>query len=184
MKTIMALAKKGGAGKTTLIILLSEALRQTGRPAQVSDYDAQGSATKALEFIGVDKSSETYSVLIDSPPLLSTSFTDEACRRADVILIPTSPSPLDLLEVTETYAYAKARVKKGAKIYAVLNKIRKNTVLSRAINETLEAQGIPILEVQLSERQSFQKVIVEGWGVLDKEARDEALLFALAVANI
>ena len=180
----MTLAKKGGAGKTTLIILLAEALRQTGRPAQVMDYDAQGSATKALEFIGSEKPEKTFSTLIDSPPLLSTTFTDDACRRADVILIPTSPSPLDLLEVTETYNYAKSRAKTGAKIYAVINKIRKNTVLSRGIMETLENQKIPILEVQLSERQSFQKVTVEGWGALDKEAKDEALLFALAVANL
>ena len=45
---IAVIAKKGGVGKTTLCILLHEAIRQTGQRVAVRDFDAQGSATKAL----------------------------------------------------------------------------------------------------------------------------------------
>jgi cellulose biosynthesis protein BcsQ len=49
---IAVIAKKGGVGKTTLCILLHEALRQTGQQVAVRDFDAQGSATKALSEAG------------------------------------------------------------------------------------------------------------------------------------
>jgi chromosome partitioning protein len=45
---IAVIAKKGGVGKTTLCILLHEAIRQTGQRVAVRDFDAQGSARRLL----------------------------------------------------------------------------------------------------------------------------------------
>jgi chromosome partitioning protein len=63
---IAVIAKKGGAGKTTLCILLHEALRQTGQRVAVRDFDAQGSATKALRMFGgtTETPGEEYDVLL------------------------------------------------------------------------------------------------------------------------
>jgi chromosome partitioning protein len=93
---IAVIAKKGGVGKTTLCILLHEAIRQTGQRVAVRDFDAQGSATKALKRFGgtAEVPGEKYDVLlIDSPPSLTMSATAAAVSAAQIILIPTSPSP-------------------------------------------------------------------------------------------
>jgi hypothetical protein len=50
---IALIANKGGVGKTTVTLLLYEAIRQTGPAAALGDLDnLQGSATKALERFG------------------------------------------------------------------------------------------------------------------------------------
>ena len=77
---IALVAKKGGVGKTTLCLLLHEAIRQTGQTVAVRDYDAQGSATKALGRFGgtKEKPGGTYDVLlIDTPPCLTISRFSE-----------------------------------------------------------------------------------------------------------
>ena len=43
---------KGGAGKTTLAVLLVLALRQSGRTASLLDRDPQGTARRWLETLG------------------------------------------------------------------------------------------------------------------------------------
>jgi chromosome partitioning protein len=91
---IALVQKKGGSGKTTLCILLHETIRQTGQRVAVRDYDAQGSATKALSRFGgtAEVPGEKYDVLlIDTPPSLTMTATAAAVNAADIILIPTSP---------------------------------------------------------------------------------------------
>jgi chromosome partitioning protein len=91
---IALVQKKGGSGKTTLCILLHEAIRQTGQRVAVRDYDAQGSATKALSWFGgtAQVLGQKYDVLIDTPPSLTMTATAAAVTAADIILIQTSPS--------------------------------------------------------------------------------------------
>jgi cellulose biosynthesis protein BcsQ len=59
---IALVAKKGGVGKTTLCLLLYEAFKRAERTVAVRDYDAQGSASKALDAFGGQKESpgQTY----------------------------------------------------------------------------------------------------------------------------
>src|SRR6267378_296869 len=131
---IALVQKKGGSGKTTLCILLHEAIRQTGQRVAVRDFDAQGSATKALERFGgtVEVPGQAYDVLlIDSPPSLTMNATAAAVSAADIILIPTSPSPADVWEAGETAAFAHAK-NKNALVRIVLNRTRSGTLLTEA----------------------------------------------------
>src|ERR1700676_2540043 len=59
---IALVAKKGGVGKTTLCLLLYEAFKRAERTVAVRDYDAQGSASKALDAFGGQKENpgQTY----------------------------------------------------------------------------------------------------------------------------
>src|ERR1700682_2504748 len=68
---IALVAKKGGVGKTTLCLLLYEAFKRAERTVAVRDYDAQGSASKALDAFGGQKESpgQTYDILIIDTPL-------------------------------------------------------------------------------------------------------------------
>ena len=82
---IALVQKKGGSGKTTLCILLHETIRQTGQRVAVRDYDAQGSATKALSRFGgtAEVPGEKYDVLlIDTPPSLTMTATAAAVSAA------------------------------------------------------------------------------------------------------
>src|SRR5689334_2161318 len=116
---IALIAQKGGVGKTTICILLHEAFKQAGRTAAVRDYNpVQGSAAKSLQRIGgtVEEPGRRYDfLLIDTPPTLTLSpAAEQAARRADVILIPASPSPFDVWEAEGTAQFARAKNPRAA----------------------------------------------------------------------
>ena len=183
---IAVIAKKGGVGKTTLCVLLHEAIKQTGQTVAIRDFDAQGSATKALARFGGTREipGQHYDVLlIDTPPSLTLPATAAAVLTADVILIPTSPSPLEVWEAEETAQFALAKNKK-AKTRIVVNKTKKGTLLTEAVKESLGSVSVPILSLSLVDRQSYQHAIMGGWATLDSRAAKEVLLFTAAVTTL
>jgi chromosome partitioning protein len=182
---IALIAKKGGVGKTTLCLLLHEAIRQTGQTVGVRDYDAQGSASKALSrFKGTRaQTGKDYDFLIiDTPPALDAP-TAAAVAEADLVLIPTSPAPMDLWEADDTARYARTKNKKAV-IRIVLNRTKPGTLLTSAASDALKGTSVPILPASLAERQGFQNVATRGWSALDAKAESEALQFTVAVTSI
>jgi chromosome partitioning protein len=182
---IAVVAKKGGVGKTTLCLLLHEAIRQTGQSVAVRDYDAQGSATKALQQFGGTRAQtgkEYDFLLIDTPPALDAP-TAAAVAEADIVLIPTSPAPMDVWEAGDTAAYAQ-RKNGRALIRLVLNRVRAGTVLADKATEALKATSATVLPASLCERTSFQHAATRGWVALDPKAENEALQFTVAVTSL
>jgi cellulose biosynthesis protein BcsQ len=183
---IAVTAKKGGVGKTTLCILLHEALRQTGQRVAVRDFDAQGSATKALGRFGgtTEIPGEQYDVLlIDSPPSLTMSATAAAVGAATIVLIPTSPSPADVWEAGETAAFAKSKNAKAI-VRIVLNRTRSGTLLTDAAPASLKDVPATVLSASIADRQSYQHALLGGWGALDTKAKLEMLQFTVAVSSL
>lgn len=179
---IALVAKKGGVGKTTLCVLLHEAIRQTGQTVAIRDYDAQGSASKALARFGGtrEQPGESYQVvLIDTPPSLTLPVTAAAVLDANVVLIPTTPSPPDVWEADEAARFARAK-NPSAIVRIILNRTKKGTILTDAVTESLNGISVPILPVTLAERQSYQHVMLAGCNALDTKATNE--LFRLTVA--
>src|ERR1700719_679096 len=82
---IAVIAKKGGVGKTTLCILLHEAIRQTEQRVAVRDFDAQGSATKALRRFGgtPEVHGEKYDVVFIDSPLFDNERDSGSCFRGE-----------------------------------------------------------------------------------------------------
>ena len=190
---IALLGKKGGTGKSSICLLLHEALRQTGQTVAVRDYDSQGTATKALARFGGTraKDGQAYDqLLIDTPPSLTFKVAEApaaiaaaAAREANVILIPTSPSPADIWEADETARFARTR-NGSAAIRIVLNRVRAGTLLSGAVEETLKGTAEPVLPVGLADRQSYQHALLKGWTALDPKAVTEVLQFTVAVTSL
>ncbi len=183
---IALVAKKGGVGKTTLSLLLHEAFRRAERNVAVRDYDAQGSANKALGAFGgqAEKPGQHYDILIiDTPPSLVAPATAVAVSEADIILIPTSPTPLDIWEADETALFA-ARRNPSAKIRLVLNRSQKGTLLTSAFAESVANISARPLSAALSHRQSFAQAAALGWSALDKSAKEELLELAFLIQNI
>ena len=121
MRIIAVANRKGGVGKTTLTGHLAvEAERQGAGPVALIDTDEQGSLAawwnvrKAETPLFVRGELATLRgqldqlaragiglVLIDTPPMLTENI-DRVVREADLVVIPTRPSPHDLRAVGAT----------------------------------------------------------------------------------
>lgn len=109
---IAVLASKGGVGKSTLSILLYEALRKAGKSVAIRDWDTQGTSNKALRLIQGEQANltTTYDVVIyDTPPRLDHSATLDAVKNTDITLVVTSPSPADTWEAEEAVQFARTK---------------------------------------------------------------------------
>lgn len=119
---ISVIQTKGGTGKTTTTMMLSAALSSFGDRVLVLDADKQrsavdwfGDAGNALGFDVVAAPTERtleaavrrfsgrdYDfIVIDTPPG-SNSIVDTASRAADLVLVPTGVSPLDMKRTQAT----------------------------------------------------------------------------------
>ena len=126
MKTIVLASQKGGAGKTTLAAHLAVVAEQEGAgPAVLIDTDPQGSLSawwNAREADAPALASTSLADLpaklqalasagfklavIDTPPAITAAIRD-VVRLADLVLIPTRPSPHDLRAVGSTVDIAQ-----------------------------------------------------------------------------
>lgn len=184
---ITPLAKKGGAGKSTVSVLLYEALRVAGKSVIIRDWDAQGTSNKAIEMITGKapdpKPPHVQVIIYDTPPSLTHTATAAAVRSADIVLVVTSPSPADIWEAEEAIQFAKAKNPK-ATVRVLLNKVRKATVLGKLVEESTRELSVPPLPSMLSARECYQHFIAQGWKALDSAARQETLQLALNLFSV
>ena len=183
---IALVAKKGGVGKSTLTILLYEALRQAGKSVRIRDWDAQGTSSKALDLLppsGAALAGEVEIILYDTPPNLEHTATTAAVQDADISLIVTTPSPADIWEAEEAVRFAASRNPETI-VRVVYNKVRKTTILGRLAEQTATQPGTPALSARLSSRECYQHAIAQGWSALDGAAREEVLQLGLAVLSL
>jgi MinD-like ATPase involved in chromosome partitioning or flagellar assembly len=184
--TITLLAKKGGVGKSTVSILLHEAFKKAGKSVAIQDWDAQGTSNKALGYIDGKRAdtAEAYDVLIfDTPPNLEHPATAAAVRSANVALVITSPSPADIWEAEEAVKFVQSKGPQ-ATVRVLFNKVKKNTILGRLLDESAKQVGAPALPIHLSARECYQHAIGQGWGALDAAAREEVLQLAVSLLSL
>jgi len=183
-RVIAVVNQKGGAGKSTLSMLLAGALGDEGYRVLVADVDPQNTALRwamAGEGFPADvedmsgeegklhkhlkKRLEDYDyIVIDSPPASTAPVTASALRLANLALVPVIPSPLDLwaslrirdaiYQATEKNAFLEARL--------VVNQAQPNTVLAREVLAMLPEFGIPMLAAQLRQRTAYRQCAALG----------------------
>lgn len=127
MRVVAIASQKGGSGKTTLAGHLAvQAERAGAGPVALIDTDPQGSladwwneraestpvfvhtSTERLEQdIEQLRSLGIGLLIIDTPPAITKTITD-VIRVADVVLVPTRPSPHDLRSVGRTVELVEA----------------------------------------------------------------------------
>lgn len=161
---------KGGVGKTTSAVLLCAAAHARGVDVTLIDSDAQGTATAwahAAEDAGdafpwplITAASPTALaralddhhglVIVDTPPG-GYEVIETAIDAGDLIMIPTSASPLDINRVWPT---VEATSHKPAVI--CLTQIDSRTTLPKVARATLEGEGVVVTEVEIPAREALK----------------------------
>ena len=199
MPVVAMVNHKGGTGKTTLSINLAFAFAEI-QPTLLMDADPQGSAldcadSRATPQMNLDACAVEPSallrdvrrlatrygwIIIDGPPGIGRVSVG-AVRAADVVLIPSKPSPFDVWVASDIVEAVRDRqettggIPKGCFVIAM---VRPRTRLVGQVNAALAEYGLPVLEARTSERVVYLMTAIEGKSVLDSRdmaARGEIL---------
>lgn len=159
---------KGGVGKTTSSVLLATAAVRRGLDVELLDADPQSSASRwaevasrrgdALEFpvVGVSAqqlrnySSSSGWQIIDTPPGNAVEI-QAAIDTADLVIVPTHPSPLDIDRVWPTLQTMGDKMV-GVLIIGVIERRR----LYHETREVFEQEGVPTFYNSVPERENIR----------------------------
>jgi chromosome partitioning protein len=183
MRHILVTNAKGGCGKSTLATNLAAYYASEGFETVLVDYDPQESALAWLEerpedyaeitavagFNGglrqVPRSAEY--VIIDSPARAHGKELTELVRRAETIIVPVLPSPIDINAaerfVDELMHVAKIADKK-AKVAVVANRVKENTLIFDELDAYLSKLKAPYVTT-LREAQNYIRAYQRGLGI-------------------
>lgn len=169
--TIAISNTKGGVGKTTSTVLLACALTTRGMSVEVWDADPQGSATawldEAAEVGPVPfphspmnaaslrrRESSADVLLIDTPPGESTVHA-AVLARADLVIVPTAPSGMDMARVWATLDALNGAVP----AVVLLNTANTRTNNYKDAVAALDAEGVPRFETPIPSREAYKRAV-------------------------
>lgn len=186
---------KGGVGKSLVTIHLAGEGHTRGIRTLVADADVQRSALTWNDVAAEAGRSSPMVVgassalakqlpllaagfnltIIDTPPRGDT-MTRAALFVADVVLIPTGPSPTDfwaLASTVELVQQAQA-LRPELRAYVLLNRLQPRQALSANARDALSHIGIPVLETTLGNRTAFAESLALGMSVSSHSPKSEA----------
>ncbi|HET9112470.1 MAG TPA: ParA family partition ATPase [Burkholderiales bacterium] len=184
-RIIAVINQKGGSGKTTLALNLSAGLALRGS-VRLVDADPQRSITQWVRLGGdgsglpavaqLDRDPEmeldvltrqNRYVVVDCPPTAQNDMVALIMRKADLVLIPVLPSPIDLwasVNMAVTVNEAK-RYNPGLRACLVLNQLESRNALSREMREAVAEFDVPVLTAGMQRRAAYRSAAVEGRSV-------------------
>jgi len=192
MQKIIVLNPKGGSGKTTVAINLASYFAVQGLRPTLMDMDAQGSSTRWLSKRGMEhaaihgiasyerNSRVTRSfalripqgcerVVVDTPAALDPQRMPDITRDAHAIVVPVLPSDIDIHAaakcITDLLLVAKIP-RHEQRIGVIANRVKKNTVMYRALMRFLQTLDIPILTT-LRDSQNYVRAAESGIGIFE-----------------
>lgn len=163
MRSVIAVAqRKGGSGKTTIAISLAGDLYRRGLLVDVIDADPQRSAAEwaapgrlpfrvsevplhhgqAGTWAKLIRSAPGVITIIDTPP--HEYAVGAAVAVADLVVLPCTPSGLDLSATEETIsaiAFARRKRQAGVPTFLVPNRVDPRTLEGQQIVEALGELG-------------------------------------------
>jgi chromosome partitioning protein len=180
-KIISITNQKGGAGKSTTTMLLAGGFAKKNLRVFVADADKQRTATRwakeapenspfpanvypmgdyeATIHREIRKVIDRYDViLVDCPPALESPIPQSALQVSDLALIPMIPSPPDIWAAAGIENLVKRAAITNPTLQAriLVNMAQDRTMLSRKVEELLEAFGIPLLRHRLIQREVYR----------------------------
>jgi chromosome partitioning protein len=195
MNTTLVVNRKGGAGKTTVATNLASYFASSNIATTIMDYDPQGSslnwlksrpghlgkihgANAAPERFGTLRGvamyvpQDTRQLIIDAPAGAAGVPLQEMLRRANSILIPVTPSSID---VHATAHFIKDLLLTGIirtcniRIAVVANRVRRTMPVYQPLERFLTALNL-ILVGRLLDSDAFVKAAEAGVGIFEMEA--------------
>lgn len=167
---ILALVNlKGGVAKTTSSLYLSAVYAQKGTTVLL-DADPQGSASdwvatvedggtelpfdvKVVNQRTMSRSAAGYDfVVIDTPPG-NPAIVDAAIAAADLVLVPTDASPMDIQRV---WPSVEAATRADKPVAVLMVRTRSNTLSLAASTEIFEEAGIAVIETRIPLREEIK----------------------------
>jgi chromosome partitioning protein len=184
MQSLVVANPKGGSGKTTLATNVAGWLAERKQRVVLADFDPLRAATEWLErrpplFPAIGgwtpngkrelKGELPQWLVIDTPAELHGDSLRDAMRRADILLIPVSPSAFDMgatRHFLEQISEYKA-VKKGSiAIGLVAMRVDSRTNSAAELDEFLKDQGYPLV-AHLRQTQVYVYCARDGLSVFD-----------------
>jgi chromosome partitioning protein len=162
---------KGGTGKTTSATALAMSLSACGRTLLV-DADPQGSAlawseeasfpfptiglpVRDLHVRLLQIGADYEHVVVDTPPGIP-AIVRSSVLAADTVLIPLSPSGVELRQIGPTFELFADLEPHSPKLWVLLTQVHPRTVASRVAREILEKADVPLLQSEVPHRQGYR----------------------------
>jgi chromosome partitioning protein len=180
-KIICITNQKGGVGKSTTTMLLAGGFAKQHLRVFVADADRQRTATRWAKEAPADtpfpanvypmgdyddtihreirKVISDYDViLVDCPPAVESPIPQSALQVSDLALIPMIPSPPDIWAAAGIENLVKRAATTNPTLQAriLVNMAQDRTMLTRKVEELLEAFGIPLLRHRLIQREVYR----------------------------
>lgn len=177
---------KGGAGKTTAVLLIATELARRGHRVTILDSDPQHWITKwkeastdipnlkVVSYVSIDnidlhiteERPKCDYLLVDLPGARNTLLA-KAIGYADHVLIPIQGSHMDAqggAHVIELLQYLRERSEIRIPFSVILSRVNPmvTTRALGAIKELLGARGVRILETPIIERAAYKDVFASG----------------------
>ena len=195
MNTTLVINRKGGAGKTTVATNLASYFASIRLGTTILDYDPQGSslnwlklrpshlgkiegANGAPERFGTMRGVAMYvppttgQLIIDAPSGASGVPLQQMLRRANSILIPVTPSAID---VHATAGFIKDLLLTGIvracniRIAVVANRVRRSMPVYAPLERFLNALNLNLVG-RLLDSDAFVKAAETGVGIFEMDA--------------
>ncbi len=185
MRHIMVLNAKGGCGKSTLATNIASYFANEGASVALADYDPQGSSMEWLDRRPEDRPTihgvaafedglrrvpRTADIVVSDAPARShgKELTD-LVNHAETIVVPVLPSTIDMQATTKFLGELgdthKVKAKK-AKVGAVANRVRDNTLIFDDLDEYLTKARVPYVAA-LREAQNYVRAYTRGLGIFE-----------------
>jgi chromosome partitioning protein len=184
-RTIAVTQRKGGVGKTTIAICIAAELARRGHDVALVDSDPQRSASQwaepgnlefpVYEMALTDTSVSAWAqevrniraglVVIDTAP--NAREMGASVALANLILVPCTPSGLDLDATAQTLAIigaARERRQDRIKVILVPNRLDRRTLEGRQMVEELSEFG-EIVAPPIASRSAFVRCFTNGQSV-------------------
>jgi len=185
MRHIMVMNAKGGCGKSTLATNIASYFANEGASVALADFDPQRSSLDWLarrpdnrpEIAGVAAFEDGFRhaprsadyIIVDAPARSHGKELTDLVKHAETIVVPVLPSTIDMQATTtfieELKGVGKVAQKK-AKVAAVANRARDNTLIFDDLDEYLTKARLPYVAA-LREAQNYVRAYTRGLGIFE-----------------